>query len=407
MHATGNKRTARLYIVASLVVVATATAAKSQEPTVQQPVAAPRTPTSEIRAILRIVCAADSGLANATLIDTVIHHDYIEERARALFVKTANQEELPAAESAGPLIEITVDPSRFTNLPPGVYMGDIAIKSFDQRVPAIKYLTVLREGLTNRLFEMEGGLHEAEKSLREREQQLAELERMEQHYAQQVRIHGGKTSPQIVEQRLIRIDEQKLEAELKINGLAVTINELQRRIAELGPRIAAATKQDAVLIELEQLVPLRTRQRELMAELVAKQKVPAADLLAADNDLAVARAEYAKQLRLAAQEAGSLRLKELEQRLEDSMMEAEEVRVRLKTLDQQQRLADQEMAIPVELAREKATLDEVTSLYARTVGKLQEDRMQLRFRHGPSVTIVLDQDRLHGPSHDAKPEPKK
>src|SRR6185369_7004342 len=94
----------------------------------------------------------------------------------------------------------------------------------------------------------------------------------------------------------------------------------------------AAAQKDPVVHELEKVVALREQAKSIAAKLVSNNKATLQSVNEAEENLAQARAEYAKQVRLATQDAGGLRLAELQQRLEDTDSELEESKAKLKQL---------------------------------------------------------------------------
>ncbi|HEY2841327.1 MAG TPA: hypothetical protein VGJ26_19375, partial [Pirellulales bacterium] len=214
--------------------------------------------TSSVSAVLRVACPADSGLTSPALIEGLIQTGSGVGRIRKDFEKEFGKEALQAAEEAGNLFEISLVTERFEDLPAGIFMADIWVSSCDKRLPAGKILQEVRAGLSRDLSDLERDPSEDVRRIDQMQRESAELEQRRLREAKEIdnleRELGLKISKNVIEQRMIRIDDEVLATQLRISGLTAARQSLRTRIAELAPKVAAAAKQDPVVIELEKVV---------------------------------------------------------------------------------------------------------------------------------------------------------
>jgi hypothetical protein len=104
-------------------------------------------------------------------------------------------------------------------------------------------------------------------------------------------------------------DEQ--QAEMKLVELHARQNAIAEQIARIGKEVATRTQDDPVAVELQKVVALREKALEKAQELRKKGVAPEQDVNDAEEHLALARAELAKQREAASQSAGGNLLADL------------------------------------------------------------------------------------------------
>lgn len=350
----------------------------------------PEEPVSSAHAVLRVVCPADSGLTAPALIEDLVQTGDGVTMARRSFEEEFGKETLKAAEAKG-LFEITLDTDRFSDLPAGVFMADITVDSYDKRLPADKLLQKVQEGLRLDLtaLDRDPRADDMRRLLLERES--SELQERAIREAKEIdtleRQLGLNISADVAGQRLLRVDGELMAARLRVTGLKAAKESLQKRIADLAPKVANASQKDPVVIELEKVVRLREEAKAISTRLVTSGQVTQGNLRDAEENLAQARAEYAKQVRVATQDAGGLRLAELQQRLDDTESELEESEVKLTQLQKQFETVYFHGSTP-ELEHKKAMLEILRKAANKVTSESIDARLQRQFHVAPTVKLI-------------------
>jgi len=375
----------------AIILLGIAAKADAQRDRIPEEGEKPPVPTSEATAILRIVCPAESGLTNPALIEDLVQTGYGVTSSLEKFEKKFSKEALKAAEAKDGLFDITLEKERFNDLPAGVYMADITVYSYDQRLSADKLLKEVQSGLRSDLRTLDRDPDEDGRRF-ERERELADLKNRAEVLAKEIeqleKLRGLDTSDNVVEQRLLRVDNEMMAARMRASGLNATRESLRKRIAELAPKVAKASQGDPVVHELDKVVRLREEAKAKLAKLAAGGQVTQGSIRDAEENLAQARAEYAKQVRLATQDAGGLRLADLQQRLEDNESEVEESAAKLKQLEELFSELNSRDRSRAELDHKKAMLETYRKAANKLASELVESRMQHFNYIGPTVRLI-------------------
>jgi|GEM_PF-6854159 len=156
-------------------------------------------------------------------------------------------------------------------------------------------------------------LTEVQAAVRQAQQRYTELQTLRQELS----VAAGRTELSrhvIVEQ--IQADERELSAlDTRLAALRARRSALTEQIAHISGQVAAHVNDDPAVIELSKVVQLREAHLNRWQDLVANGRAGADDAQAAEEALALARAELAKQRQLIAQRAGGELLAELNKEL--------------------------------------------------------------------------------------------
>ncbi|HTM56058.1 MAG TPA: hypothetical protein VL175_18665 [Pirellulales bacterium] len=279
-------------------------------------------------ALIRVVAATESGLANEDLIRSLLTSDELVRGAIASVLRLRPEDTVveQLKEKISFFEEKRKNPAP---LPPGIAMLRIVCESVDERVQPEKFLNAISDALQKMLNTLDP-LQQRRDVGRERQARyIAELPK-ELTQAQNTlwnlaNLHKTSFDPKQVAEDLARLEAQKQTLELSLKGAEARRAGLKDLIEELEEKVAKATD-DSIVKELEKAVLARTQILELMKD---RQS---AETLAAEDELARARADLARSKQQLAADAGGDRIAELQRQVQDSEIEQAELKAKLEAI---------------------------------------------------------------------------
>lgn len=337
-------------------------------------------PTSEARALLRILCDPTSGLAPESMVMPLLLGGGLTRQAIAKAVPDA-VEETPRAEVS--IVAMPIGPSG------AVLTAQVLVKSYDERVPAEKLLAPLAKALAEKLGELDVGHQRDKQQLKQCEIELsdtADLLIREREAIAKLAAVSGYVPPQVAEQRMLRVEAEWQAANIELEGFRARRETLERQIAQLGERVAKDDAGDAVVVELKKAVETREALAKIIHGEVAADRSTRLELLRSETELAEARAELAKYRRGVAQTAGGDRLAELKRRLQDTEIELAEADAKRELLKIP--LDEAKPRDSVQMDTKKMEIDAYQVRYRELFQEIQKLRTKLRSYQPPQVTII-------------------
>lgn len=284
---------------------------------------------------------------------------------------------------------------------PGMLMGALSV-TVSEEVPGHDALArgVLRgvsAGLQKAVAEV-GGIDrkQLDERLQRAQQEYAEAERRLAEVQQRQQALGEATgtiapSRELLVERARALAGERQDLELTIAAREATQEAIAEQIRRAGEGVQTALADDAAARELATVVKVREEELKRMNELFARGAAPQADVAHVEEQLALARADLARQQQRAAERAGGGRLGELNHELAAGALEVAGARARsalvkreLEQLTSPERLAqvdeyDRQVTMQLPLAR--AAVQEAA-------GFVQEVQRRLREYRAPAVVII-------------------
>jgi hypothetical protein len=284
--------------------------------------------STDAHALLRVVADPDSGLANRYLITALLQHDEVIRAAIRDVIGETN-----AANEARPHVHIYVEDEQpaAANLPPGLMLLKVGADSFDPRVSAEKLLRAIAVTMGSKLSQLDpmyyqsliqGSSHDSYvKDIKKR------LEAARETLANLAHEHKTTSDPHMADERA-RLQADKQAAEVRLKAVEARRNSLKGLITDLQSKISKPGL-DLVAKELERTVQIRAKILETV-----KTEHSANDVLAAEEELARAKAEWARYQQQLAAAAGGDRIAELEQQVQNATVEIAELLAERQALEE-------------------------------------------------------------------------
>lgn len=145
------------------------------------------------------------------------------------------------------------------------------------------------------------------------EQRFKELQAVRQELS--AAAGQSELSRDVVSGQIQTDERQERELDQQLAGLRARRGALAEQIARIGSQAAAEVEDDPVVVELAKVVELREANLKRWQELVADGRAPTNEQQTAQEALALAKAELARQRQAASQRAGGDLLAELNKEL--------------------------------------------------------------------------------------------
>jgi hypothetical protein len=356
-----------------------------------------RQPTSEVLAEIRITCDPKS----------ILHGDVITKAlADETRVLKAIKTILPSFQLRSPVADVARVSlvSGFDVALPGIVVLNLQVESYDPQIDAKKLLELLAKMLEQDLASFDAQYQLDMKSAAEEgricELLAADLSRNKVNYAKLCAKAGVDADPAVAAQRRLQLETEYQRVSIELQGLEARQVVIEQQIAKYGEQINKIEGPDAeILGELQKSVAARKRIVEFQhAALTGRASGGSVEELEkAKDELAKAEAEEARQRRAVAAEAGGRRIDELRQRLDDTVIEREELSAKKNAISELRNASNfntvvDQKRIEIELRQQE---------YRERAIELSKLRAAVQRHVSPIVEIITDEPAPERP--DAAP----
>lgn len=331
-------------------------------------------------AIIRVVAAPESGLANEDLIRSLLTSDELVRRAIASVMRLKPEDTV--VEQLKEKISFFEEKRRnAAPLPPGIAMLRIVCESIDERVQPEKFLSAISDVLQKMLNTLDP-LQQRRDLERERQERYiaqlsGDLAKAQEALWTLANLHKTSFDPRQVAEDRTRLEADKQAIEFSLKGAEARRAGLKDLISELEEKVAKAAD-DSIVKELEKAVHARTQILELM-----KDRQSAATHVAQD-ELARARAELARGKQQLAAAAGGDRIAELQRQVQDSEIEQAELKAKLEAITEYLQTTRRSS----EVTAKRPQVEALEKTYRKAIDDDLRHREQDRLYIYPRVTVI-------------------
>lgn len=365
-------------VLASLLCMLTGRLANAQE----------RPVTSQVSGKVKVV--AESSFRGQDLVKKSLgQYDRVSDAVRKV------APDLKVTQPLGQLVRVTFEPGIDVELPQ-ILVLNFKVESFDARVDAKAVLDVLGKRLEQELSNLDVDFQLNETRLRRENSDVSlladGLKLAQEQFAHRCAALGVDMDAAAEAQRRLQMETQAQQLTVELRGLEAREAVIQVQIAKYAQAADKLEGADAVVLkELEKSVAARRKIVEYREAMVAAASVGGTitmeDLEKAKDSLAQAEAELARHRRALVEGAGGQRVDELRRRLDDTIIEREELAAKLKVVKdgllQRSRDSDIELSrIRLELLRDE---------YRERVAHFNELKASLDRHIRPTVEIIPDE----------------
>lgn len=302
-----------------------------------------RVAKSDATAIIRVACDPQEGLAVGGLVDNLLESSELKKRAAVRLNKDAPPDDWTMTVypldfgRQTPAYIGQVDPGAAANppsvLPAGIYMTQVEIASYDEKLEASKLMDAVRDELEVTLADIADSNKRVDR-LTQASAELGQRLVRERGEVEQLSKTLGMSSPDEdrAEEQASRFAEERSAMSVQREGLQARCKALQERIAAVGEETKKNVDNDPVVEQLYRVVQIREKMRNNNRAEIHRGKLPESRLMEDEEKVAEAKAELEKYRRLVAQSSGGERLAELQRRLDDAQIEVQEIISKLQAL---------------------------------------------------------------------------
>lgn len=354
--------------------------------------------TSSINATVRVTAERGSPLLNIDLMRALRD----ERQVLRAIEKVAPDVELQSP--VGDVVGVSIQPDYLAV--PGVVAMNVELYSFDARIDAKALLEQLAEllerGLVDLDIEHKSNVESAEKERRHCQRLGADLSKDKQQFAKLCALAGVDADPAVASQKRLQSETQYQQLVVELTGVVARQAIIEQQIAKYGQQISKVEGSDAVILdELQKSVAARKTIVEFQQAAFNSGAAGGSveKLEQAKDELAKAETELARHRRAVAAESGGRRIDELRERLDDTIIEREELLAKKMALSE---LRNQASNLTAQIDEKRIKLELRQQEYRERATEASKLNAKVQRHIPPSVEIVIDE-----PAPADQPAPEK